>query len=50
MMIDLYRWATPNGHKVHIRLDESNLPYRVHLVNIRMGATQFQRPQHAFYG
>lgn len=36
-MIDLYSWATPNGHKIHIMLEETGLPYRVHGVNIRTG-------------
>lgn len=36
-MIDLYSWATPNGHKVHIMLEETGLKYRVHGVNIRTG-------------
>jgi GST-like protein len=36
-MIDLYSWATPNGHKVHIMLEETGLPYRVHGINIRTG-------------
>ncbi|MFN7086837.1 MAG: glutathione binding-like protein [Burkholderiales bacterium] len=36
-MIDVYSWATPNGHKVHIMLEETGLPYRVHGVNIRTG-------------
>ena len=36
-MIDLYSWATPNGHKVHIMLEECGLPYRVHGINIRTG-------------
>ena len=36
-MIDAYSWATPNGHKVHIMLEETGLPYRVHGVNIRTG-------------
>jgi len=40
-MIDLYSWATPNGHKVHIMLEECGLPYRVHPVDIGAGA-QFQ--------
>ena len=40
-MIDLYSWATPNGHKVHIMLEECGLPYRVHAVNIGAGE-QFQ--------
>jgi len=36
-MIDLYSWATPNGHKIHILLEELGLPYRVHAVNIGRG-------------
>ena len=27
-MIEVYSWATPNGHKVHIMLEECGLPYR----------------------
>jgi GSH-dependent disulfide-bond oxidoreductase len=40
-MIDLYTWPTPNGHKIHIMLEECKLPYRVHAVNIGQG-DQFQ--------
>ena len=36
-MIDLYSWPTPNGHKVHIMLEEVGLPYRVHAVDIGAG-------------
>ncbi len=36
-MIDVYSWATPNGHKVHIMLEECGLPYAVHAVNIGTG-------------
>ena len=36
-MIDVYSWPTPNGHKVHIMLEECGLPYRVHPVNIGRG-------------
>lgn len=36
-MIDIYSWPTPNGHKIHIMLEETGLPYRVHAVNIRTG-------------
>jgi len=36
-MIDLYNWPTPNGHKIHIMLEETGLKYRVHAVNIRAG-------------
>jgi GST-like protein len=33
-MIDLYTWATPNGRKASIMLEECALPYTVHGVNI----------------
>jgi GSH-dependent disulfide-bond oxidoreductase len=36
-MIGVYSWATPNGHKVHIMLEECGLPYRVHPVDIGAG-------------
>jgi GSH-dependent disulfide-bond oxidoreductase len=36
-MIDLYSWATPNGHKVHILLEECGLPYKVHAIDIGKG-------------
>ncbi len=36
-MIDLYTWPTPNGHKVHIMLEECALPYKVHAINIGAG-------------
>ncbi len=36
-MIEVYSWATPNGHKVHIMLEECGLPYRVHAVDIGAG-------------
>ena len=36
-MIDVYTWATPNGHKVHILLEECGLPYTVHAVDIGAG-------------
>ena len=36
-MIDLYSMATPNGHKVHIMLEECGLPYRVHHIDIGKG-------------
>jgi GST-like protein len=36
-MIDAYSWPTPNGHKIHIMLEETGLPYKVHAVNIRSG-------------
>ena len=36
-MIDVYTWPTPNGHKVHIMLEECGLPYRAIPVNIGAG-------------
>ncbi|HKY94595.1 MAG TPA: glutathione S-transferase N-terminal domain-containing protein [Kiloniellales bacterium] len=36
-MIDVYSWATPNGHKVHIALEELGLKYKAHPVDIGKG-------------
>jgi GST-like protein len=36
-MIDVYSTATPNGHKVHIMLEECGLPYCVHHIDIGAG-------------
>jgi GST-like protein len=36
-MIDVFTWPTPNGHKVHIMLEECGLPYRAIPVNIGAG-------------
>ncbi|MDX1515901.1 MAG: glutathione S-transferase N-terminal domain-containing protein [Woeseiaceae bacterium] len=36
-MIDLYTWTTPNGRKVSIALEEMQLPYRVHPIDIGAG-------------
>jgi GSH-dependent disulfide-bond oxidoreductase len=36
-MIEVYSWPTPNGHKVHIMLEECGLPYRAHAVDIGAG-------------
>jgi GST-like protein len=36
-MIEVYSWPTPNGHKVHIMLEECGLAYRAHPVNIGTG-------------
>ena len=36
-MIDLYFWPTPNGWKISIALEEMDLPYQTHLVNIGAG-------------
>ena len=36
-MIDLYTWPTPNGHKIHIMLEECKLPYAEIPVDIGAG-------------
>jgi GST-like protein len=36
-MIRLYTWGTPNGKKVSIMLEEVELPYEVHPINIGQG-------------
>jgi GST-like protein len=36
-VIDVHSWATPNGHKVHIMLEECGLPYRAIPVDIGAG-------------
>jgi GSH-dependent disulfide-bond oxidoreductase len=36
-MIDLYYWTTPNGHKITLFLEEAQLPYTIHPVNIGKG-------------
>ncbi|XKB66278.1 glutathione S-transferase N-terminal domain-containing protein [Bordetella bronchiseptica] len=41
-MIDLYFWATPNGLKIKLFLEEAGLPYTEHPINIGKGE-QFQR-------
>ncbi len=33
-MIDLYYWGTPNGHKISIALEEMQLAYKLHPINI----------------
>lgn len=35
--IQLYTWQTPNGHKASIMLEETGLPYEVHVVDIERG-------------
>jgi GSH-dependent disulfide-bond oxidoreductase len=35
--IEVYSWPTPNGHKVHIMLEECGLPYNAIPVNIGAG-------------
>lgn len=36
-MIDLYYWPTPNGWKISIALEEMEIPYETHWVNIGRG-------------
>jgi len=36
-MIEIWSWPTPNGHKVHIALEELGLEYKVTPVNIGAG-------------
>ena len=40
-MIDVYSWATPNGHKVHIMLEECGQKlgrdWQAHPINIGQG-------------
>ena len=36
-MIDVYSWPTPNGHKIHIMLEECGLAYRAIPVDIGVG-------------
>ena len=36
-MIEVYSWPTPNGHKVHIMLEECALPYKAVPVDIGNG-------------
>ncbi|MFZ8974408.1 MAG: glutathione S-transferase N-terminal domain-containing protein, partial [Pseudomonadales bacterium] len=36
-MIKLFYWPTPNGHKITIFLEESNLEYEIVPVNISRG-------------
>ena len=37
MTIQIYSWPTPNGHKIHIMLEECKLPCDVHAVDIGAG-------------
>ena len=37
-MIDLYSWPAPNGHKVHMLVEELGIPYRLMPIDITRGA------------
>jgi GSH-dependent disulfide-bond oxidoreductase len=37
MTIELYTWNTPNGRKISVALEEMQLPYTVHAVDITRG-------------
>jgi GST-like protein len=41
--IEVFSWPTPNGHKVHVMLEECGLPYKAIPVNI--GAGEQFRPE-----
>ncbi len=36
-MIELYYWMTPNGHKITMFLEEAQVAYEIHAVNIGRG-------------
>ena len=36
-MLELWTWATSNGHKIHILLEELGVPYQVNRVDIHAG-------------
>jgi GST-like protein len=36
-MIDLYTWTAPNAQKISIMLEETGLPYRIHLIDLEKG-------------
>lgn len=36
-MIEAYSWCTPNGHKLHIMLEETGLEYSLKAINIGKG-------------
>jgi GST-like protein len=36
-MIDFYTWATPNGWKISVTLEELGLPYTLHSIDISKG-------------
>ena len=42
-MLEVWTWPTPNGHKVHIALEELEIPYKI--VPINIGAGEQFRPE-----
>lgn len=40
MLIELYTWPTPNGRKISIALEEFELDYEVHAIDITQGDQQ----------
>jgi GSH-dependent disulfide-bond oxidoreductase len=42
-VIEAWSWPTPNGHKVHIALEELGLPYKV--IPVHIGAGEQFRPE-----
>ncbi len=42
-MIELYTWPTPNGHKVHIMLEETGTPH--HVIPVDIGAGDQFKPE-----
>jgi GST-like protein len=42
-MIEVWTWPTPNGHKVHIALEELGLPYKI--VPVDIGAGEQFKPE-----
>ncbi len=42
-MIDVYSWPTPNGHKVHIMIEETALHYKLHALDILDGAQFYKK-------
>ncbi len=42
-MVELYTWPTPNGHKVHIMLEETGTPY--HVIPVDIGAGDQFKPE-----
>jgi GST-like protein len=42
-MLEVWSWPTPNGHKVHIALEELGLPYK--LVPVNIGAGEQFKPE-----